>query len=243
MRFLLYNIRYGTGVGDDFHFPFPFSGYFKRSQRHLANITSFIKSVSPDVVGLVEVDCGSFRTHWRNQAQVIADELGHYHVFQSKYRPKSLIQRIPVMNKQGNAFLTGQEIKTRTFHYFTKGIKRLVIELELECCTIFLVHLSLKFRHRQNQLGDLYKLIKEVKKPVIVAGDFNAVWGEQELRLFRAATGLEDANRDGLPSYPALAPRHQLDVILHSPEIRMTGFEIRQVCYSDHLPVIFDFEV
>ena len=32
------------------------------------------------------------------------------------------------------------------------GIKRLIIELELDDVAIFLVHLSLKFRHRQYQL-------------------------------------------------------------------------------------------
>jgi len=37
----------------------------------------------------------------------------------------------------------------------------------------------------------LYSLIHETDKEVIVAGDFNTFWGDKELKLFLAATGLE----------------------------------------------------
>lgn len=189
------------------------------------------------------MDSGSYRSQRDNQAALIAHELGHYHVFESKYEPLSPIQMLPVVNKQVNAFLTSQEIKDKHFHYFNKGIKRLVIELILNDLNIFLVHLSLKHRHRHDQLADLYSLVKEVEKPVIVAGDFNPRWGDREIRLFLAATGLRNANVQGLPSHPSWDPRRELDIILYSPEIRVTRFEIPGVDYSDHLPLVCDFEV
>jgi len=139
--------------------------------------------------------------------------------------------------------LTNQEIVAQRFHYFQNGVKRLVIELELEDCTIFLVHLSIKFRHRQYQLQDLYEMLKKIKKPVIVAGDFNALRGTRELELFMAATGLHNANRNGEPSHPSRAPRRQLDYIFHSPEINIQGFQVPQVKFSDHTPLVCDFEI
>ncbi len=243
MRFLLYNIRYGAGIGRRLHFPVPFAGYLKRTNGNLKEIIDFIKSMNPDITGLIEVDSGSFRSEKYNQAKAIAQEMRHYHVYQSKYSSDSVVQRIPVLNKQGNAFLTNQEIKAQKFHYLNKGIKRLVIELELKEFTIFLVHLSLKFRHRQKQLRDLYSIIKEVKKPVIVAGDFNAFKGDQELQLFLTEAGLKSANGEGEPSHPSRSPRRQLDFILHSPEIRATGFQVPKVRFSDHAPLICDFEI
>ena len=42
---------------------------------------------------------------------------------------------------------------------------------------------------------------------------------------------------------PSHAPRNQFDFILHSPEIEVTGFRIPPVAYSDHLPLVLDFEV
>ena len=72
-----------------------------------------------------------------------------------------------------NAFLAAPRVQGERFHYFDSGIKRLIIELELDDVCVFLVHLSLKYRHRQYQLRYLHDLIDQVKKPVIVAGDFN----------------------------------------------------------------------
>ena len=243
MRLLLYNIRYAAGIGKDFHFPVPYSGYFKHTNGNLKRIVDFIKSVDPDIVGLVEVDSGSFRSEKNNQAETIAQELNQYHVFQSKYPTASMAQKVPVLNKQGNAILTNQKIKSSKFHYFRVGVKRLVIELELENFSIFLVHLSIKFRHRQNQLRDLYEMVKNTKKPVIVAGDFNAFWGDRELQLFLAATGLENGNGKGQPSHPSRAPRRQLDYIFYSPQIRTTGFKIPRIKLSDHSPLVYDFEI
>ena len=38
MRFLLYNIRYAAGIGRHFHFPVPYSGYFKNTNGNLKKI-------------------------------------------------------------------------------------------------------------------------------------------------------------------------------------------------------------
>ena len=243
VRFLLYNIRYGAGIGRHFHLPVPYSGYLKHTNGNLKKILDFIKSVNPDIIGLIEVDSGSFRSEKCNQAEAIAREMKCYHVYQSKYATASMAQKVPLLNKQGNAILTNQEIKSQRFHYFREGIKRLVIELELEEVSIFLVHLSVKFRHRQYQLQDLHTMCKNVERPIIVAGDFNVLWGDRELRLFLAATGLRNANDQGQPSHPSRSPRRQLDYIFHSPEIRITGFQVPQVKLSDHAPLVCDFEI
>lgn len=243
MRFLLYNIRYAAGIGRKFHLPVPYSGYFKHTNGNLKNILDFIKSVNPDIVGLVEVDSGSFRSQKNNQAEGIAWELQHDHIYQSKYSADSVAQKLPLLNKQGNAILTNQEIVGQKFHYFRHGVKRLVIELELADLSIFLVHLSIKFRHRHYQLRDLHNMLKNVTRPCIVAGDFNVLWGGRELQLFLAATGLKNANSHGKPSHPSRAPRRQLDYIFHSPQIRVTDFEIPQVKFSDHTPLVCEFDI
>jgi len=243
MRFLLYNIRYGAGIGPRFHFPLPYLGYLKHTNKNLTKIVQFVKSLNPDVVGLVEVDAGSFRSGKHNQAEAIARALSHSYVYRSKYSQRSVARRMPVLGKQCNAILTRHEIKAQRFHYLRHGVKRLVIETELEDATIFLVHLSLKFRHRQYQLHDLYSLVKDAEKPLIVAGDFNVLWGDRELQLFLAATGLKNANDKGQPSHPSRRPRRQLDFILHSPSIQSSGFRILPVRFSDHAPLVCDFRV
>jgi endonuclease/exonuclease/phosphatase family metal-dependent hydrolase len=69
MRFLLYNIRYGAGIGRRFHLPVPYSGYLKRTNGNLHQIIDFVKEVNPDIIGLLEVDSGSYRSEKNNQAE------------------------------------------------------------------------------------------------------------------------------------------------------------------------------
>ena len=88
------------------------------------------------------------------------------------------------------------------------------------------MHLSLKFRHRHDQLRHLHELVKRASKPVIVAGDFNTFWGDHEIYLFMEASGLKSANRLGLPSYPSRNPRKELDFVLYSNGIEITQFDV-----------------
>ena len=221
----------------------PWQGYLGNTEKNLGVIIEFLRDLDPDIIGLVEVDSGSYRSKNRNQAEVIAESLGHYHTYKSKYDHSSVIQNVPILNKQGNAILARDTIKNQKFHYFDKGLKRLVIELELENLKIFLVHLALGLRVRHQQLGSLYSFIKGTKKPYIVAGDFNAVWGEDEIDLFLAASKLTNADKNSIPSFPSWAPRRHLDFILHSPQIMVKEFWMPPVTFSDHLPLVCDFEI
>jgi len=105
------------------------------------------------------------------------------------------------------------------------------------------VHLSLKFRHRHYQLRHLHQLIRRQNKPVIVAGDFNTFWGDHEIYLFMQAAGLRNANTEGRPSYPSRWPRKELDFVLYGEGIEPTAFDVPPVTLSDHLPLVFDFDV
>ncbi len=243
MRLLVYNIRYAMGTGVPAHVPVPGASYLFGNPGTLERITAFIKDQDPDIVGLIEVDIGSVRSNRVNQAEQIAQALGHFSTYECKYGEESVNQYLPILRKQANAFLAGPRLKGERFHYFDQGIKRLILELDVDGVAIFLVHLSLKYRHRHFQLRYLYELIKKANKPVIVAGDFNTFWGENEIFLFKEAAGLRSANTDGLPSYPSRAPRMELDFILYSREIEVKHFAIPQVDFSDHLPLICDLEI
>ncbi len=243
MRLVVYNIRYATGTGANFHLPVPGSGYLRANRPVLDSITEFITALDPDIVGLVEVDSGSIRTGMLNQAEYIAARLGHYSIYECKYGIESLGTLMPIIRKQGNAILASPRLHNQRFHYFDTGVKRLIIELELADAIIFLVHLSLKYRHRQDQLRALHELVTRAEKPVIVAGDFNTFWGDSEIYLFMQAAGLKSANTQGLPSYPSHQPKRELDFFLYSAGIRVTRFQMPAVRHSDHLPLVCDFEV
>lgn len=244
MRLVLYNMRYGTGTGIRFHLPIPFGGFFRKTGRKLDELIRFFHEQQADVLGLIEIDSGSYRSNHRCQATTIAKRLGHETFCKTKYGKRSLLGRLPVMKKQANACVCGQRVLKRRAHFLCKGVKRLVMELELEDVRIFIVHLALSRKCRAAQLADLARLIKGSSKPYLVAGDFNAFAGKVELQEFMEELRLSSANIQDEPTFPSSSPRWQLDFILHSPDIRVTNFQVASgVKLSDHLPLICDFEV
>ena len=67
MRFVLYNIRYGTGM--------KMHNFMRSSTRNLERISACLHALEPDLVGLVEVDHGSYRSGGKDQAKLLADAL------------------------------------------------------------------------------------------------------------------------------------------------------------------------
>ena len=224
MKFLLYNIRYGTGK----YLNQPFKhirGYLGHSVKHIYRIGKFINRYKPDLVGLVEVDLGSFR------------------MYQYKYEEDSQYMKFPMVRKQGNALLSKNPILREEFHYLDIGMKKLIIEVETEDVIVFLVHLALGGKTRQKQIVQLYNLVKNCKKPVIVAGDFNVFWGEEEIEMFLQASDLKNINTRKDPTFPSWNPKRELDFILCSKEIKVNSYEVIQTQLSDHLPILIDFDI
>ena len=242
MRFLLYNIRYGTGKNLNKTFKH-MRGYLGQTLDHINRIGEFIDGYNPDIVGLVEVDLGSFRTRETNQAKFLGEILGQHSVSQYKYEEHSRYMKVPMLRKQGNAILSKKEIKNQKFHYLNNGMKKLIIESDIGEIVIFIVHLALGGKTRLRQIVQLHDLVKRCKKPFIVAGDFNVLWGNEEIELFLKASELENVNYLNKPTFPSWNPKKELDFILHSKEIRLINYNVINTTLPDHLPILMDFEI
>lgn len=239
MRLLLHNIQYGTGRLKQFSW----LTTLHPTRKHLKNIQRFVGAFSPDIVGLVEVDSGSYRNRSENQAEMLAFELDYYHTHRIKYPESSIGRRIPVLNKQSNAILSKEKILRESFHDFKSGFKSLVIEVELPDLVVFVVHLSLGMRARHRQLEELHQLFKKCRKPKILAGDFNTLSGRWEMSMFLKATGMQSANIKHTPTFPSWAPYRELDFICYGESIIPKRFRIPKITISDHRPLVFDFEI
>lgn len=240
---MVYNIAYGTGCPGGFSKQLlTIHRYIKTPQSHLDRIIKFINEVKADIVGLVEVDTGSYRTNFVNQVEAVANHLQHFHFSSVKYGKRSLGRVLPIMNKQANAILTKKRLPKCKFHFFPTGFKKLILEVNINGIRFFLVHLALQRRVRANQLDFLLELAKG-GSPVIIAGDFNTFQGEKEISFFQEELDLVNPNAEGLATYPSWKPKHQLDFILCSRKIKVKKFSIPDVRFSDHLPLILDFSV
>jgi endonuclease/exonuclease/phosphatase family metal-dependent hydrolase len=243
MRLILLQHALRDRHGFKFHLPVPFGGFFRKTGKNLESLIRFFREQKADVLGLVEIDAGSYRSGHRNQADLIARRLGK-HPF---CRSNTVICRggAAAVDAQAGQRLHLRPLRAPGTHPFSpQGRQAPRHGTGLEDVSIFIVHLALGRRTRTAQLADLARLAHNARKPYLIAGDFNAFAGKVELRNFMTDLKLASANLSDAPTFPSRAPRWQLDFILHSPEIRVTHFEVaRDVRLSDHLPLICDFEV
>ncbi len=243
MRFVLYNIRYGTGTGWNYHLPLPFSGCLRRTERRFGRISEYVSKLNPDLVGLVEADSGSFRQNGSCQAETLADRIGGRSVFACKYESGSLVSKAPLLKSQGNAVVSKLPMLGARKHLLSRGVKRTLLEVEFDDFTLFLAHLPLGYAARKIQLGEIAERCVNASKPVILAGDGNTYAGERELRPFFRKTGFLNANPRNAPTFPSRVPTLALDFVLHSPDIRIDRFDVPRTRLSDHLPLVCDFTV
>lgn len=243
MRLLVYNIAYGTGAPPSLYKHLStVHRYIRTPQSHLEQIIDFIEKVDPDVIGLIEVDIGSYRTHFVNQVELIANHLKRYHHSSVKYSQNHVGRMLPILRKQANAILTKKKMDGKNFYFFHRGFKKLIIEADIEGVHFFLVHLALQKRVRTLQLKHLVDIVGG-KSPVIIAGDFNTFSGMKEIREFQKKLGLVNPNKENLPTFPSWQPNKQVDFFLCSKTIEVSRLKIPHVKFSDHLPLILDFDI
>lgn len=243
MRLLIYNIAYGTGSAGGVKGLFSAHRYIRTPESVIVSIAKFINQSKADVVGLVEIDTGSFRTGYLDQTSLIAEHLFGYSSCAVKYGFSSIGRKIPILRKQANAFFSKTKPNQIKNYYMPFGFKRLILEIDLGGIRFFLLHLALHRETRKLQLDYVKKIAAINPEPTIIGGDFNTFAGDLELDTFIRDLNLYDPNRSNIPTFPSQAPKKKLDFILCSPSIKTLSFQVPEVRFSDHLPLILDFEL
>lgn len=252
MRIVTYNVEYCEGINKRWKYYIELQKYFRIVKKTLLKITDYLEEVNPDILALIEIDSGSIRVQKLSGAQLFAEKLGmKYCVEKVKYSRKSaykLLNYLPIVRKLANAILSKKPLKKTKYHYLSKGVKRLVIQSTIEVdgkeLDLFAVHLAVRKKTRVKQLKELASIVNQSSNPKIVFGDFNIFKGLSELEYFLKKTNMLNAAEDrDVKTYPSWKPKHHLDHILISQEIKVNSYEVLNIDYSDHLPVLLDFEL
>lgn len=211
----------------------------------LERIAGVIESVSPDVVGLNEVDVRFHRrSGWVDQLGWLARRLG----MACRFGPTLLRQRAwePAAGGYGNALLTKDPILHHQSLTFSADIGEprgiLVADLEREgrLARLIVTHLGLTSSMRRRQVEAIRGICGKWSGPMVVMGDWNVTPDQPEV------TGLSPRLTDVLSycgvaggTYPCRRPRKRIDYIFCSPHFRILEASIVPVedCPSDHLPV------
>lgn len=254
VRLITYNIEYCEGLVGRWFDYLKFWKIFFPPKKLDQRIVKALKEIKPDILALIEVDTGSLRARGKDEVRFLEKKLQlHDFVEKIKYPLKGwlrLFHHLPILDKQANALISRFKISKVRYHMFHEGTKRMVIEAMIHCpvpITLLVAHLALGKRARAKQIKELITIVNAIKNPVILMGDFNTFHGEAEIRKLLQQTHLKDKislDAKSLPfTEPAWHPTRRLDYILTSSKINVSKYAVLPFHFSDHLPLMIEFEV
>ena len=182
----------------------------------LSQIAEGLRSVSPDICFLQEVDRRMPRSGFADQAQLLAGamravgENDWYWAFYGRLN-------FGVFGQYGNALLSRSPLEgvRRLPLPATGGEGRGAVGAIVAGVAVWSVHLGLRDEWRETQLSALAGAViadANAGHAVIVGGDFNAAADAPEVARFAARTGLVAVSPDA-PTFPANAPIHRIDFL------------------------------
>ncbi|MFP4166821.1 MAG: endonuclease/exonuclease/phosphatase family protein [Opitutales bacterium] len=250
-RLLTLNIAHGRGLST-------YQGFqgTRRIERNLRRIAGMLRSYTPDIVALQEVDEDS---HWnkhihlleflREAANYPYSHLGVHNRREGK-RPlaygNGMLSRFPIEHAEHEAF-GDAELGEKGFLY---------TELAVASGHLPVVNLHLDFRSRRRRIEQIESLItylerRHVEKggegylSPLVCGDFNSRSGKTNDAVRHLFEYLEEQCAYRLfpqtgRTFPALLPTHGFDFILVPPTCEVVHSEVLRSYVSDHRPVLID---
>ncbi|MFH1276199.1 MAG: endonuclease/exonuclease/phosphatase family protein [Candidatus Woesearchaeota archaeon] len=253
VKLVCYNIEYCEGMEGIWYQYLEFWKLFFPPKNLDQKIIKALKKLDLDILSLVEVDTGSFRSK-KDEVKYFEKSLGmKYFVEKVKYPFQGwlkLFHYVPILNKQANALISKYKFSKIKYHLFHEGTKRVIIQADVHCpqkVTLLLAHLSLSYSERVKQIDELIKLVNNIKNPVILMGDFNTFRGDKEIKKLMKETHLKDrAKLDkfsiGLTE-PTWHPSRRLDYVLVSRQIKVKEYKVLNFPFSDHMPLYVEFHI
>lgn len=235
LKLLSYNIQAGTSTGR-------YREYVTRSWRQVlpnnqrvVNLDAIAELVEDyDIVALQEVDCGSLRSGFLNQAKYLATHARFPHWNHQGNR------KVGIVAHAGNGLLSRIEPSRIEEHRLPGAIPgrgAMVVRFGEGERALWLVvlHLALGRRARWQQLDYVASLVRACPH-VVVMGDFNTGPGSREVRAFCERAGVGRPG-ESILTFPSWQPQRAIDHILVSPDMHVSELRALPVTYSDHQPL------
>ena len=229
LRILCYNIHHGEGVD---------------GKVDLIRQAEVIKSCSPDLVALQEVDDQTERTGRVDQTARLAELTGlqgrfvHQIDFEGGRYGQAILSKFPISDVTLH-WLPGMPDRERRI---AGAVVVQANDLKLTFVTTHLHHNNETFRQQQSvQLNQVFlKTADMLCLPIILAGDLNATPDSQPLRILRQEWQSASEGQEEMLTFPAVKPERQLDYILTRPKDRIAIRAVKVIdehVASDHCPL------
>jgi len=235
VRILTYNIQVAIGSHRYRHYLLHGWKHVMPHGQTIRNLDRIAEVIKPfDVVALQEVDSGSFRTRFVNQAEYLAEKTGFSHW-------ESLVTRDFGFVAQHTNSLLSRTPPSRVVTHRLPGLMegRGLLEAEYHLdgrpVSILCTHLALNCRARIRQVRYISDLIND-RDSAILLGDFNCQPNSRGIRYFMNQTRLSTSSPLHA-SYPSWRPSRVIDHILTTDDLELSDLGTLPDILSDHLPV------
>ncbi|MFP4146088.1 MAG: endonuclease/exonuclease/phosphatase family protein [Halorhodospira sp.] len=222
--------------------------YFTRGWKHVlpdrqrqTNLERIGEWIQPfDLVGLQEVDAGSFRTGFMNQVEQLAYKADFpYWYIQTNRNMGHLAQ-------QSNGLLARYRPMELREHRLPgvipgRGALQVRFGAGAQALNVIQLHMALGRRTRLKQMDFLAELVN-AHRHVIVMGDLNCRSDSEELIRLSRRTELSEPIH-GLHTFPSWRPRRNIDHILVSATLKVRRARVLDHPLSDHLPIAMELSL
>lgn len=114
----------------------------------------------------------------------------------------------------------------------SKKEQRGLLSIEEDNKTIINTHLGLDINERQIQISEILDFAKLKNEDVVICGDFN----EKNVNLSSYKDVAKYLHKDYQPTFK----KHRIDYVFISKMIKVKSYEVDEVFYSDHFPIIIE---
>lgn len=218
LTFMSYNICAGLGMD---------------RKRELTRAAEVIKREQAEWVAVQEVDCCTRRSSGIDQPEVLARLTGLHATFGKAIDFQGGGYGILLLTKE-------KPLATKTIPLPSKFENRALLIAEFERLVMCVTHLSLNERERIDSVKLIREALKDYRKPIVIAGDWNDKPDSETLKAFGTLfTVLNDVTQ---PTFPSPKPVQCIDYIAmdkaHAPQFTVVSRAVLdEPVVSDHRPV------
>jgi len=241
IRLLSYNIQVGIGSVSYRHYVTTAWKHVLPHAQIYENLHKIAHAISGfDIVALQEVDAGSLRSSFINQAEFLASHAGFPFWYHQTNR------KIANIARHSNGVLSKfkpSEVSDYKLPGFLPGRGVMVVRYGHpdNPLILLIVHLALSKRARLRQLEFISEIVN-CYEHVVVMGDLNCQPNSRELQHLLSTTNLCEPIH-GLNTFPSWRPQRTLDHILASPSLEVYDVHVLDHLLSDHLPIAMEIQL
>ncbi len=241
LRVMSYNIQVGISTSRARHYVTGSWKHILPCSQRLPNLDRAARLIQHyDIIGLQEVDAGSLRSNFINLAEYLAERADFPYWYHQVNR------NLGRLAQHSNALLSHykpdyiENLKLPGMIPGRQAIKA-VFKSESDSLAIFVLHLALSTRARVRQLEYIAEQVNEYPH-AIVMGDLNCRVHSREMKLLFNKTQLREP-LDEMRTFPSWCPKHHIDHILVSADLKIKNTCTLHHEVSDHLPLTMEIEL